>query len=111
MEGYILTMANVKKSPPISSFIFFNVPIIPRHGPHHSEYTSTTVMCSKYEINFFTWKLHKTFLVVKNDVFMRCVLEYSLNVTLKGEEFWDVLSYDGQPSLIAFILIFHKFFH
>jgi hypothetical protein len=73
MEGCILTIANVKKSPPISSFIFFNVPIIPRHGPHHSEYTSTTAMCSKYECNFFTWKLHETFLVVKNDVFLDVV--------------------------------------
>jgi hypothetical protein len=44
VEGHILTMANVKKSPPISNFIFFSVPTIARHGPHHSEYTSITGM-------------------------------------------------------------------
>jgi hypothetical protein len=51
LQEQLLTMANVKKSPPISSFIFFSVPVIPRQGPHHSEYTSTTAICNKYECN------------------------------------------------------------
>jgi len=53
VEGYVLTMANVKKSPPSSIFIFFSVPIIPRHGPHHSEYISTTKKHNKQKCNFY----------------------------------------------------------
>ena len=48
-QNSALTMANVKKSPPISSFIFFKVPTISRHGPHHSEYTSTTGTWNVYK--------------------------------------------------------------
>lgn len=38
----ILTTARCKLSPPISTLIFLRFPTMPMHGPHHSEYTSTT---------------------------------------------------------------------
>lgn len=38
----VLTTARCRLSPPISTLIFFRFPTIPMHGPHHSEYTSTT---------------------------------------------------------------------
>lgn len=40
--NFLHTIANCKSSPPCSSLIFFKLPIMATHGPHHSVYTSKT---------------------------------------------------------------------
>lgn len=41
---------NFNKLSPISFFVFLNEPNIDRHGPHHSEYASITVIANQNHV-------------------------------------------------------------